>query len=65
MEAKSAVFWFLAGAAVWHSLTHVFYLVVGALPLDFKLFAVTPFLNQIEIWGSLILAVLFIYSARR
>ena len=65
MKVKNAALWFLAGGATLHGLTHLFYWMVGALPLDFKLFVVTPFLNQVELWVSLALAVVFIFLALR
>ena len=62
---SKALLWFFAGAAAFHAFTHVFYWGAGAIPIDFKLFMVTPVLNQIELWGSVILAVLFIHLGKK
>ena len=61
---QKSFWWFLSGAAAFHALTHIFYWASGSIPLDFKLFVVTPTLNQIELWFSIILAALFAYIAK-
>lgn len=62
---KQALLWFLCGASAFHAITHVFYWASGALPLDFKLFVVDNTLNNIELWGSVLLAVVFGYFAKK
>jgi hypothetical protein len=65
MERTEAIYWFLAGASAFHAFTHIFYWASGVLPLDVKWFTVTSSLNQIELWVSVALAILFITLAKR
>lgn len=62
---SKTVWWILTGAALFHAVTHVFYWISGAVPIDFKWFVVTPTLNQIELWGSVVLGGIFAYLGRK
>ena len=65
MKHIEAAYWFLAGASAFHALTHLFFWASGALPIDFKIFTVGNALNQVELWGSIALAILFMLLANR
>ena len=62
---RPSAWWFLSGAAAFHALTHAYYWVSGSIPLDLGWFTLTSGLNQIELWGSALLAVVFGHMGKR